>query len=533
LNPIEIIFKGKDETKAATDSVKRNLGGIEESVKSTGSAFDTAMGVLAAQQIQQFGNALSGFMKDAIMEATEAQDGMVQLEQVIKSTGGAAGVTADEVSDMATAFSRVTKFEDDAIIAGQTILLQFTKLGRDILPQATEQMLNIATRMGIDIPSAAKIVGKALEGEFSGLARFGVVLDEATKKQIDNLLKVGDTAGAQAIILAELERRFGGAAEAAGSTFGGSLERLNNAWGDFKETIGNALAENENFQKVLDKLIELVNGLADAFVRMPEGVQTGLVAFVGLIAVLAKLAPALISIKVLFGGLAGSSGLLAGAMGALKAAAIGIGGIIAGISAPVLALIIAIGALIATIVIFGRDALNTARMIQTIWSALFQRIISDAFRFIGNLVRVFRTAYTTARQAGQSMVQGIWAGIQAGWTWLLNMIRANINSLLTWVKNLLGISSPSKVFAEFGNQMAQGIGVGFEKGMQQVRPSIGLDFVPAPAYARAGSVSGVMGGASISGNTFQFYSPLTHDERRRIRKEQEETAQREMLRSLR
>jgi hypothetical protein len=533
LNPIEIIFRGKDETKAATESVKQGLDGVQDAAKKTGGAFDTAMGVLAAQQIEKFGNAVSGFMKDAIDEASAAQAGMVQLEQVIESTGGAAGLTADEISEMATAFSRITIFEDDAIIAGQTILAQFTSIGQDVFPQATEAMLNLATRMKIDLPAAAKIVGKAMEGEFSGLSRFGVVIDEATKKQIDGLIKVGDTAGAQALILAELEKRFGGAAEAAGSTFAGSMERLNNAWGDFKETIGGALVENENFQKMLDKIIELVNGLADAFVAMPEPVQTGVVAIAGLGAVLAKLAPALISLKVLFGGLAGAGGVgaLGGALAAIKGAAVAAGAAIAGLGAPVLLLIGAIAGLIAVIVIFGKDALATVQMVGQIFSAVFARIIFEAANFAIKLAQAFQRGYDAARQAGQGIVQGIWAGIQSGWQWLLNMIQANMSNLLEWVKNLLGISSPSKVFADqVGKQMALGIGMGFEKGMQNIQPSMSLAL--QPAFATANSAPAQRGSGTVINGQFSFYSPLTHDERRKLRRDQTETAQREMLRML-
>ena len=150
------------------------------------------------------------------------------------------------------------------------------------------------------------------------------------------------------------------------------------------------------------------------------------------------------------------------------------------------------------------------------WSRLrasFQRIIADA------------------RNWGLSIVQGIWTGIQNGWTWLLNLIKTNINNLLIWVKNLLGISSPSKVFAEYGNQMAQGIGAGFIVGMKSVNPMIDAALLrPAPAYATNGNAG--RGGGDISG-TFQFYSSLTMEERRRIRRDSQKITQRELLKALR
>jgi hypothetical protein len=68
--------------------------------------------------------------------------------------------------------------------------------------------------------------------------------------------ETGDIAGAQGIILQELQREFGGSAVAAGQTFAGQLDRLKNAFGDVKETIGAA------FLPILQQLAEmLLSGL--------------------------------------------------------------------------------------------------------------------------------------------------------------------------------------------------------------------------------------------------------------------------------
>ncbi|GAG16561.1 unnamed protein product, partial [marine sediment metagenome] len=53
-----------------------------------------------------------------------------QLETVIASTGGAANLTAEELKKMASELQNLTNFGDEAIIAGESILLTFTKIGR-------------------------------------------------------------------------------------------------------------------------------------------------------------------------------------------------------------------------------------------------------------------------------------------------------------------------------------------------------------------------------------------------------------------
>lgn len=543
MNPIEIIFKGRDQVGPAAESVKRGLEGVEGAARKTSSAFDTAMGVLAADQVQRFADAVSGFMTDSLNEAIEAQDTMVQLEEVIKSTGGAAGLTADEVSDLAESFSEVTRFEDDAIAAGQTVLLQFTKIGEDTFPRASQAMLDLSTRMGMDLPAAARIVGKAMEGEFSGLARFGVVIDEQTQKTINGLLKIGDTAGAQEIILGELEKRFGGSAEAAGSTLGGSVERLNNAWGNLKETIGTTLAENEGFQAAIDSLIKLINALGDAFAKLPEPVQTGGVALFGLAAIAAKLAIPLMSLKVLLGSGAAAGGAAAGGgltaafsglaatlSGAVTSAAGAAAAAIGAITLPVAALAVAIGGLIAVIYFFGEDALKTLNMIAQIFNAVLNRIRFEVVKFIAGLIAAFRNSFAQARAAGRSMVEGIWSGIQGAWEWLKSNVKNALDNLLDWINNAIGAHSPADAYKPTGRWMAQGVGLGFTEGMRDVSPAMTAAIAPqqtlalAPAAAQAQPAGG--------GNTFQFFSPLTHAEKMRIRREQEDAAVKLLGRAL-
>jgi hypothetical protein len=163
---------------------------------------------------------------------------------VLKSTGGAAGMTATEVNDLATSLSEVTRFEDDAIVAGESMLLTFTNIGEDVFPQATETMLDMSQALGQDMQSSAIQLGKALNDPIKGmtaLQRVGVTFTEAQKDQIKAMVEAGDVMGAQKVILAELSKEFGGSARAAGQTFGGQMDILTNKLGNVKEEVGLAL----------------------------------------------------------------------------------------------------------------------------------------------------------------------------------------------------------------------------------------------------------------------------------------------------
>jgi tetrahydromethanopterin S-methyltransferase subunit B len=58
---------------------------------------------------------------------------------------------------------------------------------------------------------------------------------------IETMVQAGDVMGAQKIILAELNKEFGGSAVAAAQTFSGQMEILKNQVGELQETLGKAI----------------------------------------------------------------------------------------------------------------------------------------------------------------------------------------------------------------------------------------------------------------------------------------------------
>ncbi|KKN14484.1 hypothetical protein LCGC14_0995550, partial [marine sediment metagenome] len=163
-----------------------------------------------------------------------------QLAAVLKSTGNAAGVTAKELLAQASALQQVTNFGDETTISAQAMLLTFTKIGRDVFPQTTEAVLNIATAMKTGLKEAATLVGKALNDPIKGLTaltRVGITFTEAQKEQIKAFEETGQTMRAQTVILKELEVQFGGSARAIADP----LIQLKNTIGDVGEEIGKVL----------------------------------------------------------------------------------------------------------------------------------------------------------------------------------------------------------------------------------------------------------------------------------------------------
>src|SRR3990167_4218727 len=112
--------------------------------------------------------ALVGALKGSIEAAVEAERIMTQTEAVIKSTGGAAGLTAEQIGKLAASESRLTSIDDEVIQYGQNMLLTFTNIGGDVFPRATRAMQDMAVAFAqgdtsaIDLQGTAIQLGKAL-----------------------------------------------------------------------------------------------------------------------------------------------------------------------------------------------------------------------------------------------------------------------------------------------------------------------------------------------------------------------------------
>lgn len=190
------------------------------------------------------GTAVAGIGALMVKSFTESENVIAQTNAVLKSTKSVAGVTAKQVSKLASSMQKVTKFSDEEIQSGENLLLTFTKIGKDIFPQATEIMLDMSQALGQDLKSSAVQLGKALQDPILGvtaLRRVGVNFSDAQRDVIKNLVDTGRSAEAQKLIMKELQTEFGGSAKAAGETFAGKLTILRNQIDDVKEGIGQML----------------------------------------------------------------------------------------------------------------------------------------------------------------------------------------------------------------------------------------------------------------------------------------------------
>jgi len=253
----------------AEDAASGVLSGLKGAASGLGDVFGGLLTLGAGAATAGIG-ALGAITALSFKEAMDAQEIASSLNQTLANTGKVTGVTAEMCNSLADGLSKVTRFSDDAILAGEDVLASFNNIGKNTFPNATKAMLDMATRMKTDVPSAAKLMGKILNdpiGASGLLEKQGIKLTDALQAQIKKMTEAGDVAGAQKLILEQLGATMGGAAEAAGETFAGRLDILKNRLLNVAEGIGTNLLPiaEQFFNNVIMPAVPLIEQLAAQF----------------------------------------------------------------------------------------------------------------------------------------------------------------------------------------------------------------------------------------------------------------------------
>lgn len=173
------------------------------------------------------------------------EEAQIRLAAVLKATGGAAELSARQLQAYATDLQKLTGVGDDVIMNTQAVLATFREIKGDIFRDAIRAILDMSAVLGTDLQGAALQVGKALNNPIIGvsaLTRVGVSFTQQQIKMIKAMAEMGDIAGAQRLILNELDQEFKDVAETLGRTTAGEFRKLKEEVGDLGEEIGSALS---------------------------------------------------------------------------------------------------------------------------------------------------------------------------------------------------------------------------------------------------------------------------------------------------
>ena len=238
------VIRYRGDTTDFDKAVKR----VNKSSKSVGTALKGLGSIVG-------GVAASYLSFRGIMAAVDAykqqQVAVTRLNNAFDKMGRDGGTIA-VLRKQASALQKEGLFGDEMIIAGQAILATYPKITDDLMPKATQVMVDFAAQTGASMETAAKILGRASDGMVGSMAEYGISLSDATKESKD--------FGA---IMADIETQVGGANKVLGQTATGGVEQLKNAFGDFMESAGELLLGT--FQPAVRAATEAITDLTDAF----------------------------------------------------------------------------------------------------------------------------------------------------------------------------------------------------------------------------------------------------------------------------
>lgn len=121
------------------------------------------------------------------------------------------------------------------------------------------------------------------------------------------------------------------------------------------------------------------------------------------------------------------------------------------------------------------------KMVMAIVSGLannLPQIVRSVLDMMATIVKTFVSSLPDIVNVGKQIVRGLWEGIKAMGGWIKEKVGSFFSGIVSGVKSKLGIHSPSRVFAGIGENMALGLGEGWDNEYDSIKRGItgGLDF---------------------------------------------------------
>ena len=254
-----------------------------------------------------------------------------------------------------------------------------------------------------------------------------------------------------------------GGAEQIGGVFDGLLSKVGELATGIVSKVGELLP------RILPKLAEMLSGIAQKLVGyLPKLLETAKTLFLGIVR---AIPPTIVTL------IAELPSIISAILGALSKAA------------PVM----------------FSTALSLLGEILKALPQIGRQLVSSAPQIISSIVKGLAGGYKAMFNIGVDMLKGLWEGIKSLGGWIWDKISGFFNkTIVGGIKKLLGIASPSKVFAEMGEYSAEGYLGGFAKTMQGANKTLSrVNY--AGAVGIAGGNAAQPSVQNIGGNTYNVY----------------------------
>jgi len=245
IEKIEAVIGADDKQfRNKMNDAQKRTNEFTKSIQKMGTALAAAFAV----------NAVKNFLQESLRLADVQQKAEASLLTALRGREDA----QQRLIKQAQELQKTTLFGDEETIKAQALLAQLG-LTEDQITKLIPSIQDMATGLGMDLTSAATLVGKSLTSSTNALNKWGIEIEgaEGSAQRLDMALK-------------GLDGKFKGQAETAAKTGLGPVKQLEMAWSDIREEIAERLIpvlsdSAKMFHKVLPDSIGI---LIDTFDKL-------------------------------------------------------------------------------------------------------------------------------------------------------------------------------------------------------------------------------------------------------------------------
>lgn len=471
---VEFTFKGD------TTDVESKASGLSNKLTSLATSGKIALIGLATAAT----TAIVKITKEAVISAGE-------LEQQIGGTEAVFGSFAKVVqNDAVKAFDKMGLSANEymAYMNKMTSLMKGsgieTAQAMKLSSESMQRAADVASVMGISVDDAMTAIAGAAKGNFTMMDNLGVAMNatslnayalEKGLKKTYQQMEQGEKIELAMQMFMEKSAHAAGNYAKENKTFAGSLSTVRAAFQNLISgagTIDEFMGALQNFAQILlEKLIIILPQVAQGIINLLQGA----------IPIIVQMLPDLIQQLVpVF--LQGITQLVIALIDILPDLIIMIADILPDLIPQIIeAIMLIIPALVEHLPEFIAAGWELIKgLIQGLWNG-WTTLLYNIGTWVVKLVNKLKDS-TIGKfiNIGVDAIKGLWQGIKNSYDWIKNKIKGWIGDVMSFIKKLFGISSPSKEFAIIGKYNVMGLEEGMEKESIKLQDSFDDMFSISP-----------------------------------------------------
>ncbi|MCI1999552.1 MAG: hypothetical protein LKJ75_02575 [Clostridia bacterium] len=180
-----------------------------------------------------------GFFSGSVQAENTQIEAETKLTTIMRQRMGATDSMVQSVKNLTAAQQKIGVVGDEVQMAGAQQLATFLNSDKS-LKTLIPAMNNLAVQQnGVDVTaqnvvSIGNMMGKAMQGQTTTLARVGITFNDAQEKA----LKYGNEEQRAAVLAQVITDNVGNMNQVMAQTPAGAIKQISNAWGDIRETVG-------------------------------------------------------------------------------------------------------------------------------------------------------------------------------------------------------------------------------------------------------------------------------------------------------